>query len=58
MMNFVNKLELSDEKYQASVNVIDGNHKGGLLLQTTKIGWAITRVDQDRFKVSGDIILL
>ena len=32
MVDFVNKIELSDQKYHTNGNVIDENHKGELLL--------------------------
>ena len=31
MVNFVNKIELSDQKYQTNGNVRDGNYKGRFL---------------------------
>ena len=31
MIDFVNKLELSDQRYQNNINVIDKIYKGGLL---------------------------
>ena len=31
MVDFVNKLELSDQKYQTNGNLKDGNYKGNLL---------------------------
>ena len=33
MMNFVNKLELSDQKYQTNGNVNEGNYKGKFMIK-------------------------